>query len=1231
MKDKMVSPVKNSVNKYVCLFIFIWTAAIAVSLAWNVSKIKEEYLTIVHTKARDIIQSNRMYRKWNASMGGVYVNATPQTPPSPYLSHLPDRDLVLPSGKRLTLITPAYMSRLVFDVHLKDINMKGRITGINPLNPNNAPDAWEKAALASFRDGKDEVSTIQKIGTETYIRLMIPFYTDQSCVRCHAGKGYKVGDLQGGINVTLPITTIVDLQQSRIKTLLFGHGIFFIVGLFGIMLSGKRISGQIRRIREEEARYHKIFETNQAIKLVIDASDGSIVDANKAASTFYGHTIDELTNKKLYEINTLNPEELQREITKIISEKKLNFIFKHRLASGEIRDVEVFSSPVQVAGKMLLYSIIHDITERNRATEALKQAYQSVEREVTERTSQLTIANESLNKINTSLQRELNISQALSELYEQLTSPDSTVVDIASTVLNRSMLLTGSRHGYVSSIDPVTGDNVGHTMTEMMFDGCKVSPENQRISFPCNKDGTYGGLWGHSLNTLQGFFTNSPYTHESSNGIPEGHIRLKNFLSVPVFVKDKLIGQIALANKDEDYSENDFQAVKQISMYYALILQKKMAEEALQVSLTKYQTLFESFPLGITVSDKDGNILETNQMAETILSVRKEDHEQRRLDDPNWKILRPDGNPMPAEEYAAVRALKENRLIQGIEMGLNKTPLETVWLNVTAAPIPMAGYGVIVIYSDMTEHKLLEMSRNELLAQRQAILESVPIGIAYLINRRFIWCNSKMAEQFGYSLEEFVGKTTEFLYPSEEDYEEIGSQGYPILNRGESFVTERLIKCKDNTLTWCFMSAKIINPDNQSSGYLWIIEDISKRKNDEEALIKAREDALSANRAKSEFLANMSHEIRTPMNSVMGFADLLIKSHLDKKQLEFVSAIKQASSNLMFILNDILDISKIEAGKLELESIIFNLYDLCDQVIEAFEVLANKRGIGLHLEMSPDLRVKLHGDPNRLRQILINLVGNAVKFTSSGSVELVVTQCGNNLYFGETNTVTLIFAVTDTGLGIPADQREAIFDPFTQVDASTKRKYGGTGLGLNICKKLVALMGGEIWVKSSEGVGSTFYFTAHFELVHDSESPSIGKEKEQPIFLRPLRILLAEDDVLNQRFATEVLRSQGHSVELAVDGKEVINKLTTKPFDLILMDISMPDMDGTEVTKVIRGSTLNFFDSKIPIIAQTAHALKGDRERFLESGMDGYITKPIDIDELSAVIRQVMPHFILKD
>ncbi|MBF0550285.1 MAG: response regulator, partial [Deltaproteobacteria bacterium] len=283
-------------------------------------------------------------------------------------------------------------------------------------------------------------------------------------------------------------------------------------------------------------------------------------------------------------------------------------------------------------------------------------------------------------------------------------------------------------------------------------------------------------------------------------------------------------------------------------------------------------------------------------------------------------------------------------------------------------------------------------------------------------------------------------------------------------------------------------------------------------------------------------------------------------------------------------------------------------------------------------EVSPELPRKLRGDPNKLRQILSNLVGNAVKCTTSGSIELIVPHYGNkNIVTQGSNTVMLIFSVRDTGSGIPPEQMDRIFEAFTQVDSSFTRKHGGSGLGLTISKRLVELMGGEIWVKSTVGVGSTFYFTAFFELVDESEVVSSGQIEgiEDRILLRPLRILLAEDDYLNQRFATEVLQRQGHQVELAEDGKQVLDKLKAQPFDLVLMDISMPEMDGIEVTKAIRSSSSQLFDPQIPIIAQTAHALTGNRESFLAAGMNGYIAKPIDVDQLNFIIQELIPHCVL--
>ncbi|MBF0549374.1 MAG: PAS domain S-box protein [Deltaproteobacteria bacterium] len=649
----------------------------------------------------------------------------------------------------------------------------------------------------------------------------------------------------------------------------------------------------------------------------------------------------------------------------------------------------------------------------------------------------------------------------------------------------------------------------------------------------------------------------------------------------------------------------------------------KRAEEALIESEQKFRSIFDNSFDAILLTQLDGHILAANQSACQLFGKSEEEIclvGSDGLVDPTDPNLAPtlDRRAKTVKVYAELTMLRQDGTKFTGEITSN------VFRDRDGKD------KTILIIRDITQRKMVQTALQESEEKFAKTFKYAPLlmTISNIQDGRYLDVNDKFSEVTGFSRDEVVGKTSlELGWMSREDLIEL----IEVLNKsGRIENMELSLTTKDKKSVVCLSAAEIISI-NGIKRLLSIAQDITQRKQIEAELLRAKEAAQYASRAKSEFLANMSHEIRTPMNSVMGFADLLIKSQLDTKQLEYASSIKQASGNLLFVLNDILDLSKIEAGKLELESITFNLGELCDQVIETFRVLSDKKGIKLSLEVSPDLHAKLHGDPNRLRQILNNLIGNAVKFTSRGSVELGVTQYGTNPCLGETNAVTLIFAVKDTGIGIPAGQRERIFDPFTQVDASTRRRYGGTGLGLNICKKLVELMGGEIWVKSTEGVGSTFCFSACFEKVHDSESLASEKGQTQPISLFPLKILLAEDDVLNQRFATEVLRTQGHSVEIATHGKEVIDKLIDKPFDLILMDISMPDMDGTEVTKVIRGSTLNLFDSKIPIIAQTAHALKGDREKFLESGMDGYIAKPIDVDELSAVIRQVMPHFIHAD
>jgi PAS domain S-box-containing protein len=466
-----------------------------------------------------------------------------------------------------------------------------------------------------------------------------------------------------------------------------------------------------------------------------------------------------------------------------------------------------------------------------------------------------------------------------------------------------------------------------------------------------------------------------------------------------------------------------------------------------------------------------------------------------------------------------------------------------------------------------------------------------------------IEANDSLLRMFGFSKEEVPGKLTfDFISPpyKESTKEKVESQ--------YSKPYETVGVRKDGTTFDIEILGKTLLINGEDIR-MTTIRDISEKKLIEIALKESEKKSREATKAKSEFLANMSHEIRTPLNGILGMTGLLHDTNLDSQQRSYVEIIRNSGDSLLSIVNDILDFSKIEAKKLTFESIPFELHAAILDIKQILGYAVSQKNLLLKTDIAKDVPQFVTGDPTRLRQILMNLVSNAIKFTSEGSIEIKVFNTNSGIRF----------EVIDSGIGIPEKALQNMFVAFSQVDSSTTRKYGGTGLGLSICRELVIAMKGQIGVISQENKGSTFWFEIP---LHKSASPrtTANPEKEFSASGKKLRVLIAEDNAVNALIARKMVEKLGHVVTVAGNGKEAVHALEMAPYDIIFMDCQMPEMDGFEATQVIRNSTANW--KSIPIIAMTAHAMSGDRERCLNAGMDDYVTKPMKIDDLSdALIR----------
>ncbi len=521
---------------------------------------------------------------------------------------------------------------------------------------------------------------------------------------------------------------------------------------------------------------------------------------------------------------------------------------------------------------------------------------------------------------------------------------------------------------------------------------------------------------------------------------------------------------------------------------------------------------------------------------------------------------------------------------------------------------------------NITELKKKEnILRESELMYRTLIEESPQMLFTADVQGRFNYVSKRLKKTIGYTDDDLLGKQFASIYDGEWRKKAIAFYQKQLLDKTEETTFSFPIIVKTGEKLWVEQVATLIKKQNNVMGYRFAMHDITERLKTQEAMQEAARLATEAKDMQRTFLGKMSHEIRTPMNGVVGMVNLLNTTRLTEEQQEFVDCIKESSANMIRIINDILDVTKIESGKLVFEETEFVLKNLVNSVIFTLKAVADQKNIQLISQIDSLIPDNVIADPVRLNQILLNLADNALKFTDKGCISITVLQKENT-----PENIKLEFIVADTGIGIPASKINTIFESFTQAESDTTRKYGGTGLGLTIAKQLIEQQKGEIKVTSKEGKGTTFTFTFNFKPANKDSAEEKNKRENMKIHsLEGLHILLVEDNIMNQRVAKYTVEKWGAKMSIADCGAKALEMVAQNNYDLILMDIQMPEMNGIQCTSKIRKE----LKSTTPIMAMTASVMQGERENCIKAGMNDYISKPFNPAELNQKILALIPKY----
>lgn len=629
----------------------------------------------------------------------------------------------------------------------------------------------------------------------------------------------------------------------------------------------------------------------------------------------------------------------------------------------------------------------------------------------------------------------------------------------------------------------------------------------------------------------------------------------------------------------------------------------------LDVELTHLSFVASKVNNGVVISDDDNRVSWANDAFTQITGFTLEDIQGKPLGD---LIRGPETDWSVIEEARKLTSEKKSFTVDILAYRKDKTK---VWLSIYSSIILSEDGEVeteIEIILDITDKKKAEQELEVL----STVASKTHTGVAICNQDGAItWVNDALEKLIGYTGAELSGKMLGDVLSTDETDRQVITQARTASEHKKSFSIEVLAQKKNGTSIWLAVAnTPIINNIGKVERYIELITDITERKQVERDILEAKEQALQLSEAKEMFLSVMSHEIRTPLNAIIGMTHLLIENDPKPSQTDDLNILKFSGENLLNIINDVLDFTKIETGNLHLEFLPVNLRVLCNDIISSLQVNAVKQQNVLTLQFDDQLPTFLSADKTRLYQILMNLLGNAIKFTSGGSVDLIV-KAGNK----HSDKVDVYFEIKDNGIGIPSDKKEYIFETFTQAKADISRKYGGTGLGLAITKKLLKLYQSEIQVDSLEGKGTSFSFVISFEKISKVETQKTLK----PVVFEGKRVLVVDDNEINILIAKRILMKWGLNIDFAADGYKAIACITKNKYDLVFMDIKMPGITGFETTTIIRGMDEEYYRN-LPIVALTASTLHDEESKFKESGMNGHVLKPFSPTEIKKVLSEFL-------